>query len=182
MEMLPSKLLLGRQFMIRNGMNLSLGIGTGKFTVLAKNGPAVYSGSIRYRRRGGDEEEVAGVDEPGDIEDTLEAIENLDLEAFGEKENREALRALTEYVDVFSAETGTIPGWEFKVEIEEGANLSKLKRPAPRKFPMEQDVERPDMRKILARAIVEPSQSPFGTANVFVPKKPSHDGTPGGLR
>jgi hypothetical protein len=75
-----------------------------------------------------------GVDEQREIEDTLEAIENLDLGAFGEKEDREALQAvLTEYVDVFSAETGTVPGWEFKIWIEEGADLSKLNRPAPRK-------------------------------------------------
>jgi hypothetical protein len=38
------------------------------------------------------------------------------------------------------------------------------------------------MRKLLARGIVEPSQSPFGAANVFVPKNPLQDGTPGGLR
>jgi hypothetical protein len=89
---------------------------------------------------------------------------------------------LTEYVDVFSAETGTVPGCEFKIEIEAGADLSKLNRPAPRKSPMEQDIERREMRKLLARGIVEPSQSPFGTANVFVPKMPLQDGTPGGLR
>jgi hypothetical protein len=89
---------------------------------------------------------------------------------------------LLEYVDVFNAETGTVPGWEFKIEIEEGADLSKLNRPAPRKSPMEKDIERSEMRKLLARAIVEPSQSPFGTANFFVPKKPLQDGKPGGLR
>jgi hypothetical protein len=61
MEMLQSKLLIGRQFMIRNGMDLSLGNGTGKFAVLTENGLAVFSGSIRYRRRGGDEEEVSDV-------------------------------------------------------------------------------------------------------------------------
>jgi hypothetical protein len=100
------------------------------------------SGRISYRRLGGDEEEVAGVDEQRDIEDTLEAIENLYLGAFGEKEEDwEVLRAvLTEYVDVFSAETGTVPGWEFMIEIEEGADLSKLNRPSPRKSPMEQEI------------------------------------------
>jgi hypothetical protein len=41
MEMLPSKLLISRQFMIRNGMDLSLGNGTGKFTVLTENGLVV---------------------------------------------------------------------------------------------------------------------------------------------
>jgi hypothetical protein len=66
-------------------MDLSLGNGTGKFTVLTENGLAVFSGSTRYGRRGGDEEEVAGVDEQRDIEDTLEAIENLYLGAFGER-------------------------------------------------------------------------------------------------
>jgi hypothetical protein len=94
MEILPSKFLIGRQFMIRNGMNLSPGNGTGKFIMFTENGLAVFNESIKYRRRGGDEEEVAGVDEQRDIEDTLEAIENLDLGAFGEKESREALRAV----------------------------------------------------------------------------------------
>jgi hypothetical protein len=183
MEILPSKLIIGRQLMIRNGIDLSLGNGTGKFTVLTENGLEVFSGSIRYRRRGGDEEEIAGVDEQRDIEDTLEAIENLDLGAFGVMEDREAKRAvLTKYVDVFSAGTGTVPGREFKIEKEEGADMSKLNRLAPRKSPMEQDIERREMRKLLARGIVKPSKSPFGTANIVVPKNPLQDGTPGGLR
>jgi hypothetical protein len=38
------------------------------------------------------------------------------------------------------------------------------------------------MRKLLARGIVEPFQSPFGIANVFVAKKPLQDVTPSGLR
>jgi hypothetical protein len=48
--------------------------------------------------------------------------------------------------------------------------------------PMEQEVERREMQGLMERGIVEPSESPYGTANVFVPKKALPDGTSGGLR
>jgi hypothetical protein len=38
------------------------------------------------------------------------------------------------------------------------------------------------MQGLMERGIVEPSESPHGTANVFVPKKALPDGTSGGLR
>jgi hypothetical protein len=126
---------------------------------------------------------VAEVREKHIIADTLDAIDGLELTGFGTGDDRQALQAvLREYVDVFNADTGIVPGWEFKIEVEDQADMSKLNRPVSRKSPMEQEVERCEMRKLLERGIVEPSKSPFGTANVFVPKKPLPDGTPGGLR
>ena len=88
---------------------------------------------------------------------------------------------LIEYIDVLSAETGMVPGLEFKIEIEKGADMSMLNRTTPRKSPMEQEVEKREMRELLERGIVEYSRSPYGTSNVFVPKTPPQDGTPGGL-
>jgi hypothetical protein len=83
---------------------------------------------------------------------------------------------------VFSPKTGTVPGWEFRIKVEDGAELAKLNRPVMRRSPMEQEVERREMQGLLERGIVEPSESPYGTANVFFPKKALPDGTSGGLR
>jgi hypothetical protein len=45
MQKLPSKLLIGRQFMIKYQMDLLLGKGLGRITVETENGPKVSSGS-----------------------------------------------------------------------------------------------------------------------------------------
>jgi hypothetical protein len=39
-----------------------------------------------------------------------------------------------------------------------------------RRSPMEQEVERREMQGLMERGIVEPSESPYGTANVSFPK------------
>jgi hypothetical protein len=117
------------------------------------------------------------------VADTLDAIEEMDLSGFGETEDQKALRSvLRESSDVFSPKTGTVPGWELRIKVEDGAELAKLNRPVMRRSPMEQEVERREMQGLLKRGIVEPSESPYGTANVFLPKKAVPDGTSGGLR
>jgi hypothetical protein len=47
---------------------------------------------------------------------------------------------------------------------------------------MRQEVEQRETQVLMERGIVEPSESPYGTANVFDPKKSLPDGTSGGLR
>jgi hypothetical protein len=183
MQKLPSKLLIGRQFMIKFQMDLLLGKGQGRFTVETENGPTIFSGSIRYQLQKGGGEQVAEMDDQQVVADTLDAIEEMDLSGFGETEDQEALRSvLREYSDVFSPKTGTVPGWEFRIKVEDGAELARLNRLVMRRSPMEQEEERREMQGLLERGIVEPSESPYGTANVFVPKKALPDGTSGGLR
>jgi Reverse transcriptase (RNA-dependent DNA polymerase) len=117
------------------------------------------------------------------VGDTLDAIEEMDLSGFGETEDQEALESeLREYSDVFSPKTGTVPEWEFRIKVEDGAELAKLNRPVMRRSPMEPEVERREMQGLLEGGTVEPSESPYGTANVFVPKKALPDGASGGLR
>jgi Reverse transcriptase (RNA-dependent DNA polymerase) len=49
-------------------------------------------------------------------------------------------------LDAFSPKTGTVPGWEFRIKVEDGAELAKLNRPVMRRSPMEQEVERREMQ------------------------------------
>jgi uncharacterized protein YegP (UPF0339 family) len=53
MHNFPSKLLIGRQFMIKYRMDLLLDEGQGRFTLKAENGATVFSGSIRYQPQKG---------------------------------------------------------------------------------------------------------------------------------
>jgi hypothetical protein len=183
MQNLPSKLLIGRQFMIKYQIDLLLGKGQGRFAVETKNGPTVFSDSIMYQLQEGGSEQVAEMDDRQVIADTLDAIKEMELSDFGERVDQEALRSvLREYLDVFRPKTGTVPGWEFRIKVEVGAELAKLNRPVMRRSPMEQEVERREMQGLMTRGIVEPSESPNGTANVFVPKKALPDGTYEGLR
>jgi hypothetical protein len=92
-------------------MDLLLGKGQGRFTVETENGPTVFSGSIRYQLQEGGCEHVAEIDDRQVIADTLDAIKEMDLSGFGEREDQDALRSvLREYLDVFSPKTGTVPG------------------------------------------------------------------------
>jgi hypothetical protein len=183
MQKLPSKLLIGRQFMIKFQIDLLLGKCQGRFTVETEKGPTVFSGSIKYQLQTGGREQVAEMDDQQVVADTLDAIEEIDLTGFGVTEDQEALRSvLREYSDVFSPKTGIVPGWEFRIKVEDGAELAKLNRPGMRRIPMEQEVERREMQGLLERGIVEPPVLPTGTANVLVPKKALPDETSGGLR
>jgi hypothetical protein len=71
---------------------------------------------------------------------------------------------------------------DFRFKLKPGAEVSRLNRPAFRKSPKEREVEGEEMRRLLERGIIEPSDSPCGTNNVMVPKKALPDGSPGGLR
>jgi hypothetical protein len=67
------------------------------------------------------------------------------------------------------------------IKVEDGAELANLNRPVMRRSPMEREVKRREMQVLLKSGIVEPSESPYGTAIVFVPKKSLSDGNSGGL-
>jgi hypothetical protein len=133
--------------MIKYQMGLLMSRGQGRFTVETENGPTIFSGSIRYQAGS---EQVAKMDDRQVIADTLYAIKEMDLSCFGESEDQDALRSvLSEYLDVFSPKTGTVPGWEFRIKVEDGAELAKLNRPVMRRSPMEQEVEKREMHGLM---------------------------------
>jgi hypothetical protein len=114
------------------------------------------------------------------VADTLDAIDEMDLTCFGEREDQEALQSvLRESLDVFSPKSGTVPGWKFRIKAGDGAELAKLNRPVMRRPPMEQEVERREMQGLMERGIVEPSESPYGTAKLSFPTKTYQMGLPG---
>jgi hypothetical protein len=53
MQQLPSKLLIGRQFVVKYRMDLLLGDGKGRFTAETENGPTLFRGSIGYQPQNG---------------------------------------------------------------------------------------------------------------------------------
>jgi hypothetical protein len=106
MRTLPSRMLLGREFMLRHNMELDLGRGLGSFEVKTKHGRARFNGSIRYgKREVGTRGNVAEVQESIEAvgeEDIRDAIEAMDFAEFGNAEDQKALReVLLEYRDVF---------------------------------------------------------------------------------
>jgi hypothetical protein len=70
------------------------GKGLGRSTVETENGPTVFSGSIRFLlpKEGG--EQVAEMDYRQIVADKLDAIDEMDLTGFGEREDQEALRSV----------------------------------------------------------------------------------------
>jgi Reverse transcriptase (RNA-dependent DNA polymerase) len=91
--------------------------------------------------------------------------------------------ALNETWEVFRPTLGDASkNGEFHIKLTPDAEVSRLNRPAFRKSPKEREVEGEEMRRLLARGIIELSDSPCGTNNVMVPKGALPDGSPGGLR
>ncbi len=97
----------------------------------------------------------------------------MDLSSFStKKELQEALRSLSwEKRNIFKG-VGSIKNISHKIKLIEGSEPIFL--PLRRRTPAEQEFERKEVKKLVERGILEPSTSPWGTLNVFVPKK---DGT-----
>jgi hypothetical protein len=90
-----------------------------------------------------------------DLED---AILELDLQEFGDEVEQKALRTLLlRYRDLFSAKTSTVLGFEFGLDIVDGADLSKLNRPAFPKSRVEKELEAERVRELIDRGILVPS-------------------------
>jgi hypothetical protein len=108
------------------------------------------------------------------IKDTEDAIMNLNLEGFGEKDDQRNLReTLLEFIDVFHPNTGVVPEEEFHITLRSNADMSQLNRPAFRIILAERMVEDTEVKKLLDRGMLEPSISPCGTSDVLVPKNRS---------
>jgi hypothetical protein len=109
----------------------------GVISVDTPRGPRIFSGRILHDSSGA-LEQVEVIYE-ADLED---AIRELDLQEFGDEEAQKALRTLLlRYRDLFSAKTSTVPGFEFRLDVVEGADLSKLNRPAFPKARVEKELE-----------------------------------------
>jgi Reverse transcriptase (RNA-dependent DNA polymerase) len=107
----------------------------------------------------------------------------LDLQEFGDEETQKDLRTLlVRYRDLLSAKTSTVPGFEFGLDVVEGADLTKLNRPAFQNFLVEKELEAERVRELIYRGILVPSESPYATNNILVGKKRNADGSAGGMR
>jgi hypothetical protein len=107
----------------------------------------------------------------------------LDLKEFGNKEKQSALRSLLiQCCDVFSSTRSTVPGYEFGLDLKEGADLSILNRPSFAKSRVEKEMEAERIRELVERGILVPSTSAFATNSILVGKKTNADGSAGVMR
>jgi hypothetical protein len=162
MRTLPSRILLGREFILRHNMELDLGRVLGSFEVVTKYGRARFNGSIRYGQRelgtrGSIAEDHESIEAVGE-DDVRDVIEAMDFTEFGDAKDQKALReVLLEYRDVFRPTTSIVRGSDFSIKLRDGADIPRLNRVAFRKFPLEKKVEEVEMKKLLERDIIEPS-------------------------
>jgi Reverse transcriptase (RNA-dependent DNA polymerase) len=75
-----------------------------------------------------------------------------------------------------------VPGFEFELDVVEGAKLTKLNWPAFSKSRVEKKLEAGRLRELIDRGILVPSESPYATNNILVEKKRNADGSAGGMR
>jgi hypothetical protein len=178
MRTLPSGILIGRRLMLLLKMSLEFSSGVGSFSADTPRGPRIFAGRILHDGSGA-LEKVEVIYE-ADLED---AIRELDLQEFGDEEAQKALRTLfLRYRDLFSAKTSTVPGFEFGLDAVEGADVTKLNRPAFPKSRVEKELEVERVRELIDRGILVPSGSPYATNNILVEKKRNADGSAGGMR
>jgi hypothetical protein len=176
MNHVQSGIFLGRMFLLENKVVLDLRDGHGSLV----SAGITHEGCILARNVGDNlAEQVAFVSE-----DVTATIEGMDLSEFGDgRKDQDALRnVLSEYTDVFSPTTETVPGVEYVIQQKPDADLSQLNMKSFRKSPKELGTEREAMERLLERGIVRPSASCYGTNNGFVEKRRHPDGTSAGIR
>jgi hypothetical protein len=112
--------------MLRLKMSLGFSSEVRSFSVDTPRGLRIFSGRTLHDSSG-TLEQVEVIYE-ADLED---AIRELNLQEIGDDEAQKALRTLLLcYRDLFLAKTSTVPGYEFGLDIVEGADLTKLNLPA----------------------------------------------------
>jgi Reverse transcriptase (RNA-dependent DNA polymerase) len=175
---LPSGILIGRRLMLRLKLSLDFSSGVGSFPADTPRGQRIFSGRVLHDRSGALKQEEAIFE--ADLEDS---VRELDLQEFGDEEAQKALRTLLpHYRDLFSAKTSTVPSFEFGSDIVEGADLTKLNRPAFPKSRVEKELEAERVREFIDRGILVPSESLYATNNILLGKKRNSDGSAGGMR
>jgi hypothetical protein len=159
-------------------MSLDFSSGVETFSADTPRGPRIFSGRIMHDSSGA-LEQVEVIYE-ADLEDE---IRELYLQEFGDEEVQKALRTLLQrYRDLFSAKISTVPGFEFGLDVVEGADLTKLSRPAFPKSRVEKELKAERVRELIDRGVLVPSESPYATNNILVGKKWNADGSAGGMR
>jgi hypothetical protein len=147
MRTLPSGILIGRRLMLRLKVSLDFSSGVESFFADTPRGPRILSGRILHDSSGA-LEQVEVIYEA----DLGNAIRELDLQEFGDEEAQKALRTLLlRYRDFFAAKTSTVPDFEFGLDVVEGANLTKVNRPAFPKSRVEIKLEAERVRELIDR-------------------------------
>jgi hypothetical protein len=75
-----------------------------------------------------------------------------------------------------------VPGFNFGLDVVEGADLTKLNRPAFPKSSVEKELEAERVRELIDQGILVPSESPYATNNILVGNKRNADDSAGGMR
>jgi hypothetical protein len=75
-----------------------------------------------------------------------------------------------------------VPGFNFGLDVVEGADLTKLNRPAFPKSRVEKELEAERVRELIDQGILVPSESPYATNNILVGNKRNADDSAGGMR
>ena len=165
MENLPSVILIGRQFWMKNKAVLDLQSMRGTMLVDGRD----HSGALHLVDRTFGEE-VKAVIEDVDVDD---AIKSMELSEFADDSGlQEQLRSvLWMHREIFKG-LGNIRGFEH--EIKRRANAEPVCLPIRRRPPKEMSAEKDMVKKMVSLGVLEPSYSPWAAANVFVPKR---DGT-----
>jgi hypothetical protein len=89
---------------------------------------------------------------------------------------------LLRHVSIATANTLTVPGYEFGNNLLDGADFTKLNRPAFPKSRVEKELDAELVREFIDRGILLPSESPHATINILVGKERTADGSAGRMR
>jgi hypothetical protein len=151
MRTLPSRMLLGHEFILRHNMELDFGRVLGSFEVETKYGRDRFNGIIRYgQREMGTRRNIAQVHESIEAvgeDDIRDVIEAMDFTEFGDAEDQKALReVLLEHGDVFRPTTSIVRGPDFSIKLRDGADIPRLNRVTFRKSPLEKKVDEVEMK------------------------------------
>ena len=160
---LPSGMLIGRKFWIEHDLQMDLRHMSG---CIYSNGKR-YSGLIRYQTASSDT--VNAVIEDSEVDDT---IINMDLSNFHNSPvvQNKLRSVLWKYREIFKG-IGTVKNFEHEIRLQ--PDCKPYVAPMRRRSPKEQEIEKKAMKKLLEMGVLEPSESPWATNNVFVPKKDS---------
>jgi hypothetical protein len=86
------------------------------------------------------------------------------------------------YRDLSSAKTSTVPGIEFGLDVVEGADLTKLNRPAFPKSRVEKELETERVRELIDRGYFGAVGVAVCDKNILVGTKRNADSSAGGMR
>jgi hypothetical protein len=164
MGTLPSGILIGRRFLILQGVDLNFATMSGSFTKVIRGQRAVFSGKLRIDAR--PEYEEAALIQDADLEDIIAAMDLTDL-----GEEAEVMRAvLRRNIDVFRG-LGKAVGEEFYIKVPPNFDMSQLACPPHRRSENERVLEEAEVTRLMKLGVIEPSNARASTNFVYVVKK-----------